>query len=357
MNIAFLMKSVPGYFSACVETLAAKDQTRVMMICESPAPDAPFDINEVSPNGAELHLYATLPSGKHLRQVVEAFEPDVVVTAGWQIGPFRYVLKHLPAGTLRVLLMDNQWLGTPKQRVGVLIASRYLHPLYDIAFLPGRNQEVFANKLGFRSRQIWRGAYTCDYDLFASGATGEERHRSFVFVGRLVKEKGIGTLADAYARYRDNCSDPWSLDVYGAGPERGVLEEREGVRLLGFAQPSTLPKVYGSAGCFVLPSLFEPWGTVVHEAAAAGSPIICTTACGSAPHLVEDGANGYLVEPRSAEDLSNAMIKFSALPAGARNEMGEMSSVLARRYTPNRWAELFRERAGEALDQRAGRNE
>ena len=65
-----------------------------------------------------------------------------------------------------------------------------------------------------------------------------------------------------------------------------------GVEMLGFVQPDDLPAVLERAGCLVLPSRFEPWGVVVHEAAAAGLPIVCTPVCGAATRLVLDGYNG-----------------------------------------------------------------
>ena len=349
------MTTVPGFFSACVEALAALDGTDVLLVCETPRGEAPFDPAEVTPHRVEMKAWDSLPSQEEVLAAVQEFRPDVVVISGWQVNQFRHVARASAGKRLRVLMMDNQWLATPKQFLGVATSRWYLHPLFDVAFLPGRNQEIFAKNLGFPDDRIWRGAYCCDYPLFSRAAEGvpeESRRRSFMFVGRLVPAKGLKTLAEAYREYRNSVPDPWDLDLYGAGPLGRLFDGVEGVSVKGFAQPPDLARAYAAAGCFVLPSVFEPWGTVVHEAAACRLPVICTTACGSSPHLVEDGANGYLVEPGNAAMLASAMRRLSQMDRSELEEMRNVSGLLAGRYTPQRWATIFRRRAAEALDGR-----
>jgi glycosyltransferase involved in cell wall biosynthesis len=349
MNVAFLMASVPGYFAACISSLAARDGTDVLMICEAPVPEAPYDPEEVTPVGAEVHSFDSLPDGRTIAGLLQEFKPDVVLVSGWQRPAFRYALQKLPpSGTVRVLMMDNQWLGTAKQWVGVAISPWYLHRFFDIAFLPGDRQEVFANKLGFKNSQIWRGVYSCDYPRLAS-APQPARRDVFLFVGRFVKEKGVQHLAEAYRAYRKTSENPWGLEVYGIGPEGYRFDGIDGIEKNEFAQPSDLPQIYRRSGCLVLPSLFEPWGAVIHEATSSGLPVICSTACGAAPYLVEDGVNGYLVEPGNAVELTETLHRYSHMEPSLRQQMGDMSSQLAARYTPERWASLFQDRAERAV--------
>lgn len=346
------MTTVPGFFSACVEALAALPGMEVLMVCENPRSEAPFALEEVTPSRVEMRAWDALPSSEEVLAAVEEFNPDAVVATGWQIHQFRHVAYKSAGKRLRVLMMDNQWLGTPKQFLGIATSRLYLHPFFDIAFVPGRNQEVFARKLGYPGDRIWRGAYCCNYPLFAGAAdraTEDRRRRSFMFVGRLVPAKAPEVLAGAYRQYRDNASDPWDLEVYGAGPLAKVFDGIPGVSIKGFLQPPALADAYATAGCFVLPSVFEPWGTVIHEAAACRLPVICTTACGAAPHLVEDGSSGYLVEPGDVTGLANAFMSTSDLGPEEIAGMREVSGALARRYTPAMWARNFRKRASEAI--------
>jgi glycosyltransferase involved in cell wall biosynthesis len=92
------------------------------------------------------------------------------------------------------------------------------------------------------------------------------------------------------------------------------------------------------AAAFVLPSRFEPWGIVVHEAAMSGLPLIVTNRCGAADYFLCPGLNGYLVAPNSVECLWSALNAFVELSPSDRLFMGQRSSLLARRRTPMTWA-------------------
>jgi glycosyltransferase involved in cell wall biosynthesis len=120
-----------------------------------------------------------------------------------------------------------------------------------------------------------------------------------------------------------------------------MLSSTDGVENRGFVQPEELPRLMENAGAFVLPSRFEPWGVVVQEAAAAGLPVLCSTASGAGVHLVRDEYNGFQVESGSVEHLAETMRRMSALPVEERVQMGDRSHELSKQYTPERWARTF----------------
>ena len=144
-------------------------------------------------------------------------------------------------------------------------------------------------------------------------------------------------LVEAYRRYRARRRDPWPLVVCGTGPLAASLAGVEGIEARGFVQPGDLPAVFADATCLVLPSTFEPWGIVVHEAAAAGLAIICSTAVGASSRFLVDGYNGVLVPPGDAKALAAALDIVSD-PGTPLATFSGRSSELARQFTPERWA-------------------
>jgi glycosyltransferase involved in cell wall biosynthesis len=237
--------------------------------------------------------------------------------------------------------MDNQWWATPKQILGVGTSPVLVRPAYDAAFVPGERSADFARRLGFPDERIIRGIYSCDHPRFdaVAEARGDAAPApAFAFVGRLVVEKGIDVLAQGYRRYRQLTTDPWPLLVGGVGPESRELAELPGVDILGFVQPDDLPHLLARAGCLVLPSRFEPWGVVVHEATTAGLPVVCTSVCGAASRLVLDGYNGAVVSPGDADALARALLRISTAGPSTLRAMSVASRSLARQFTPERWA-------------------
>jgi glycosyltransferase involved in cell wall biosynthesis len=291
-----------------------------------------------------------------LDRKVREFNPDVFFVCSWHVRVYRRLLRrypHIP----KVLRFDNQWLGTWRQRLGVLIAPYYLHRLFDAAFVPGERQAVFARHLGFKEPQIWQGTFTCDNDRF-SRVYHERKSRSaklpqrFLFVGLLLPKKGVQPLIEAYRLYRARATDPWPVTVCGLGPLFDQFQAQEGVDMRGFVQPTELPAIFGQSACLVAPSVFEPWSYVVHEATAAGLSVICTSAAGASVHLVRERFNGFVVAPNDVEGLASAMLQYSAFSDERRRVMGDNSYQLSLQFTPELWAELFHFTASRLIERR-----
>ncbi len=124
------------------------------------------------------------------------------------------------------------------------------------------------------------------------------------------------------------------LWLVGDGEERPALEalaKEAGVsarvRFFGAVPHAELPRYYGLADVFCLPSLNEGMSNTVLEAIAAGLPIVATVT-GGTEELVTDGENGYFVKQESPEDLAE---KLSALLSdeSLRRRMGEASRKYA----------------------------
>lgn len=91
---------------------------------------------------------------------------------------------------------------------------------------------------------------------------------------------------------------------------------------------SDIVKEYQSCEIFCLPSLKEGYPNVICEAMACGKPVICSNICDN-PHIVKDGDNGYLFDPKNVEDIANTIRKIYLLSPQERQRMGEKSRKLA----------------------------
>lgn len=82
------------------------------------------------------------------------------------------------------------------------------------------------------------------------------------------------------------------------------------------------------------------WGVVIHEAAAAGLPIIATYRCGAVSSFLRDGVNGFIVPPRS-ERLMDAMLKVVNSSDAELKDMSQVSLTLAKLWSPSMLAKYF----------------
>ena len=137
---------------------------------------------------------------------------------------------------------------------------------------------------------------------------------SFLFVGRVVRDKGVNELVSAFAQLHQKCPETRLLLV---GPyedaldpiedsTRNSINEGEGIIYAGEKKGEELLAYYAAADCFVLPSYREGFPNTVLEAGAMGLPSIVTDINGSREIIIE-GENGMIVPPQDSYALQMAM--------------------------------------------------
>lgn len=338
-RVAVLWDSLSGFMHASLRALVDAG-VEVTVFQRGVQAEAPYEAGQITA-GLRTQSWVGSPDVPAIDRELEAFEPHALLTSNWHIGGYRRIARRWRGRTLRIMSMSNQWLATPKQFGGILLSPFVVRPTCDAAFVCDERQAVFAAKLGIPAERLIWGLNSCDHELFSSVARargGALPPRSFLFVGRLVEVKAVDVLAQSYATYRRSVDDPWSLLVAGVGPQADLLAGIEGVEMLGFVQPTDLPSVFGRAGCLVLPSRFEPWAVVIHEATAAGLPVLCSRACGASNRLVLDGFNGVVVSTGDQGALARGLRRIHDATPDERREMGQASELLSQQYTPDRWA-------------------
>ena len=161
-------------------------------------------------------------------------------------------------------------------------------------------------------------------------ATSSVSRSKFVFllVARLLKDKGVVEFVDATRLLKKQypqieCQLLGFLDA--KNPSAISAEEmqkwiKEGVvNYLGVSD--SVVDFLRQADCVVLPSYREGTPRSLLEAASVGKPIITTDAVGCR-EVVDEGVNGFLCQPRSADDLKDKMEKMLLLPETGRLQMG-----------------------------------
>ena len=355
MRFYLAWQYITGYSTSGMHALVAQGHDVKLMYQEAlvhPPFLAPFDDAELT-QGLDAVGWSGQPDEDLLLRQLDEFQPDVLMVNSWHIPAYMRAARKWRGRTLRIVIMDHQWLGTRKQWLGRLTRSVYIQRAFDAAFMPGDEQAVFARHLGFEQHEIIVGLYTCE-DSFFTGPQDPPRN-SFLFTGRLVDTKGVDVLAAAYRAYRAESAEPWPLVVAGMGPMDEELKAIDGVELLGFVSPKDLPDVMARSGCFILPSRFEPWGVVLQEAAGSGQAVICTSTCGGASRLVLDGYNGRVIAPDRPEELTRAMHWVANADPEHRVAMSRRSVELAKQYTPQRWAEHIVDRSRELIPEALSR--
>ena len=145
----------------------------------------------------------------------------------------------------------------------------------------------------------------------------------FLYVGRLVAQKGIGDLISVFNKIENENS---ILLIVGDGPLRHQVENtikiNKKIRYVGRLSGKELIKIYCIADTLVLPSHLEPWGLVVNEAMATGLPVIVSDQVGCVEDLVSHQVTGLVVKAGCLVELKCA-IEDMAISPTKRIKMGK----------------------------------
>ena len=261
-------------------------------------------------------------------KIVKMIKPDLIIT---------YTIKPNIYGGIACRLRHTAYvsnitgLGTAFQNEGFIKKVAVL--LYKIALKEAKT--VFFENSGDRDKLV---AYkTCKpdqtYVLNGAGVNLEQFYYQpypnndkvrFLFVGRVMKEKGIDELFDSMKRF---VSEGYKcfLDVVGPFEEnyKEKLEQCESEGWLKYQgyQEDVRPFI-AACDCFVLPSYHEGMANTNLECASSGRPIITSNIPGCKEAVI-DGVSGFLCEPKNVDSLYEAMKRMMRLSREEREQIGK----------------------------------
>lgn len=158
---------------------------------------------------------------------------------------------------------------------------------------------------------------------------------NFLFVGRVMHEKGVDELFEAAGRMKQKFKDSVAFHIVGSFEEsyKAIMDELEAAGTVKYhGYQSDMKSFYAMAHCVVLPSYHEGMSNVLLEAAASGRPLITSDIPGCR-EAVEDGVSGFLCQAKDADSLYTAMERFVGLSYEERAGMGACGrKLMAERF-------------------------
>jgi glycosyltransferase involved in cell wall biosynthesis len=190
---------------------------------------------------------------------------------------------------------------------------------------------------------VYAGANVTAAEPDAANPTRYAAQR-ILFVGIEWERKGGPELAQAFRRVIEVHPNA-HLTIAGAD----VSVNLPNCTVVGHVSAEQLARLYAQSSVFCLPTKREPFGIAFVEAMLYGLPIVGTR-IGAVPDMVQDGVNGYLVQPGSADDLANALCRLLADPDSCRT-LGQRGYERATQfYTWSGTGERIRSRVLRMLD-------
>lgn len=257
------------------------------------------------------------------RKLLKTIRPDVILT--YTIKPNIY--GGLAARLDRIPYITNiTGLGTTFERGGMLqktVVAMYRMGIGKAAcvfFQNGTNRQVFQthNIHGKKDRLVnGSGVNTANHPLQPCPL---HEKPSFLFVGRLMKEKGVEEFFHCVETFREQAN----FHIIGYAEEDYEAKMQELVEkgnLFFHGYQTEVDRFYGQSDAVLVPSYHEGMSNVLLEAASCARPVLASNIPGC-KEGIEDAVTGFLFEARNAQAMEEAISKFLSLSQEERKEMG-----------------------------------
>lgn len=346
-NCVFLYSRLMPYTIEGLKSLLSISDVNISLFHYSVSDDAPYQLPLIA--GIDYYDEKDFDEAK-INSFILSTKPKFVFVTGWNNKKYLKSCLFSKKHNIPVISgCDTQWRGDFRQMIAIIFSKFLIRKYFDYLMIAGIFQYEYARLLGFKRNRILNPLYAANISLFSEKYFGslllKEKYypKNMLFVGRFENVKGIQFLIDAFNSINDKKG--WTLTLIGNGSLKESIKlqckENSSIIIKDFLQPNQLVEEVHNFGAFCLPSIYEPWGVVLHEFAAAGLPIICSDICGAATEFVIDGYNGFLFKNRNVYDLKSKIEMLFSLSDSVLLEFSRRSNFLSNRIQPEMFASNF----------------
>ena len=292
---------------------------------------------------------------KGVEAALSRARPQAIICGGYNYRAY-WQAARWSASNQTTLLLWSESNSADKRRnsIAEFLKKRFVR-MCRAYLAAGVTSRDYLLQLGAPPGSVFIAPDAVDVTMYAAGAakarasSPEVRaqhalpERYFLYVGRLVEEKGVFDLLAAYAALDENIRATIGLVIVGDGSAREELQHRASnihpanIKFGGWVHRERISEFYALADALIFPTHSDPWGLVVNEAMACGLPIVASNVAGCVADLVYPSKNGFTFRPRDIVALSEIMRRLAAQPALVHS-MGAQSFEMIQSHTPERCA-------------------
>lgn len=305
-TILFFQTEIHNYHLSLYRELITKHNFEIVVFYSNTKYKTPY----VQPEMDHLTCLENKGYSKsYLCKFAIELNPKLIRTSGWS--DISYVLasrKLKRLGFPVVVVSDTQWRNELKQTIGAFLFGKFIRKSFTKIMVAGPYQFEYARKLGFEKNKIIFNNLSADTEVFNSLSDIKDSYfsKTFLYVGRIdEKRKGVVLMLEAWNSI--SYKNGWDLKIIG----NGIIDEKYGSNYtrLNFIASQEIFTIMQNSAFLVIPSTYEPWAVVAHEAALSSVAILSSDSVGAIPLFLINGFNGYIFENNNMLDLRKTMEK------------------------------------------------
>jgi len=274
------------------------------------------------------------------------WRPDLVVASEFGLMTFYAVIYRQIFSKSRLLLLvenDPRFIQGCKKGFFNRVVRQWIGKHADMVLTNNSQGRTYLLEyIGLSEDIVMKACYlTSQLPPLPTSIISRRKHEKLIilYVGRILKNKGLYELILALTILSDCDRGRIEVHIVGDGPYLETLERlsrehklSETIIFYGKQPYEQLTQYYSSADVFILPTLGDYRALVGFEALSAGLPIIGSCYDGAVSEVVEDGINGFIIDPLRPELISEKIVWFIE-NRGKLASFSSASQRLAERYS------------------------
>ncbi len=343
MRILIIANSTVGlvkFRKELIERLSRDNKVYIATKCDECMDElTKLDVEKIEPlemNRRGIDVFQEISLIHQIKLIIKRHKPQLIIT--YTVKPNIYAgliarLYNIPYATnitgLGTAFQKENWL----KKTIIFLYRIALKKANVVFFENDGNKKVFIeNKVVKEEKCFVLNGAGVNIEEFELKPFPKEKDKVFIYMGRVMHEKGIDELFEAMEMLHRKYPDSRLL-VLGDYEEKyenkvNQLVENNVIEYVGWVQD--VKPYIEQAMCTILPSYHEGMSNTLLECAAMGRPIITSNIPGCR-ETVENQISGFLVEVKNSLDLYEKMVQFYELPYEKKIQMG----LAARKHVEN----------------------
>jgi len=266
------------------------------------------------------NIHHSIQVFKKVKEISDLYGVDIIEAPLWDIEGLTLSIKKIAPLVVRVetpifkVAEINHWNFNDDLLISMELERNYLEKADAIISISKNIKKTLMNQYDISNQNWFIDPLGIDTDIYPS----DDVEKFILFVGRLEVRKGVDTLVKAAnmvlekfpeIKFRLVGSDtPYNGKKTYKSYLKSLISSKfqKSFEFLDYVEESKLRELYSKCSIFVAPSVYESFGLIFLEAMRESKPVIGTNV-GGIPEIIDDGENGFLIEPNDFKSLSQKL--------------------------------------------------
>jgi len=237
--------------------------------------------------------------------------PMIIVITGYDSIQYWEALFYAKIFNKKIIMWSGSTLYSSRSTNKVIrFLKNYFINSMNGFYTYGTEATKYIKSFGIKENKITTGTNCIDTSYFKSNTSNDSNisnRVNFLYVGQLIERKGLVNTIVSFSRIKYK---NWHFTIVGTGSQENELKNlvselqlEDKITFVGFKQKEEIIRYYSNSDVFIMPSYLEVWGLVLNEALASGLFVLSSKYAGATFDLVEEGINGFTIDPKKISDI------------------------------------------------------